>query len=80
VKRFSSEHRLEIYLRYNHEEDRHLFGFEEVTEYFCGTDYKYVKGVVNLETLYRNREHISRADVFIVNTGRRIDPSTACRS
>ena len=79
VKSFSSNHRLEIYLRYNHEEDRHLFGFEEVTEYFCGTDYKYVKGVVNLETLYLNREHISRADVFIVNTGRRIDASTACR-
>jgi homoserine dehydrogenase len=70
VKRFINDRRIEIYLRYNREEDRHLFGFEEVTEYFCGTDYKYVRGVVNLEKLYSNREHISHADVFVVNTGR----------
>ncbi|MBE0675366.1 MAG: hypothetical protein IH591_11955, partial [Bacteroidales bacterium] len=69
-----------IYLRYNREEDRHLFGFEEVTEYFCGTDYKYVRGVVNLARLYENREHISRADVFVINTGRKIEDGAACRS
>jgi homoserine dehydrogenase len=72
VTRFDRDICMEIYLRYNREEDRHLFGFEEVTEYFCGTDYKYVKGVVNLEKLYCNREHISRADVFVINTGRRV--------
>ncbi len=72
VRQFNRNHRIEIYLRYNYEEDRHLFGFEEVTEYFCGTDYRYVRGVVNLEQLYRNREQISRADVFIVNTGRKV--------
>jgi homoserine dehydrogenase len=72
VTRFDRDVRMEIYLRFNREEDRHLFGFEEVTEYFCGTDYKYVKGVVNLERLYSNRELISRADVFVINTGRRV--------
>jgi len=72
VKRFSSDLRLEIYLRYSREEERRLFGFEEVTEYFCGTDYKYVRGVVNLATLLENREQISRTAVFMVNTGRRV--------
>ncbi|MFO7575013.1 MAG: homoserine dehydrogenase, partial [Bacteroidales bacterium] len=72
VKRFSSDRRLEIYLRYNREEERRLFGFEEVTEYFCGTDLKYVRGIVNLRTLLANREQICRADVFMVNTGRRV--------
>jgi hypothetical protein len=80
VKRFNLNYRIEVYLRYNREEDRHLFGFEEVTEYFCGTDYKYIKGVVNLVRLYENREHISRADVFIINTGRKIDGATISRS
>jgi len=76
VKKFTSNLRLEVYLRYNREEDRHLFGFEEVTEYFCGTEYKYIKGVVSLEKLYANRELISRADVFMINTGRKIDNKT----
>jgi homoserine dehydrogenase len=67
VKRFNRDCRMEIYLRYNLEEDRRLFGFEEVTEYFCGTDFKYVRGVVNLERLYANREQITRADVFVMN-------------
>lgn len=80
VKRFIRDHRMEIYLRYNREEDRHLFGFEEVTEYFCGTDYKYVKGVVNLDTLFSNRELISRADVFAINTGRTIVSEAASSS
>lgn len=78
VKRFNSNHRMEIYLRYNREEDRHLFGFEEVTEYFCGTGFRYVKGVVNLATLFRNREAISRAGVFAVNTGRKVGGAAPC--
>lgn len=69
VKRLNNNYRMEIYLRYNLEEDRRLFGFEEVREYFCGTTYKYVRGVVNLKTLFANREKISRADVFVVHTG-----------
>lgn len=72
VKGFASDQRIEIYLRYNREEERRLFGFEEVTEYFCGTDHKYVRGVVNLATLLRNREQISRTAVFMVNTGRNL--------
>ncbi len=62
---------LEIYLRYKNEKDRKLFGFKEVSEYFSSKMYKYVIGVVNLETLYRLREQLTGMDVFIVNTGRK---------
>jgi hypothetical protein len=63
-----------VYLRYNDEKDKELFGFEEVSEYFSGRFYKYVIGVVNLERLYALREQLRNLDVFIVNTGRKITP------
>jgi hypothetical protein len=67
---------LEVYLRYKDEKDMELFGFEEVSEYFSGRFYKYVIGVVNLERLYTLREQLRSLDVFIVNTGRKINPPT----
>jgi hypothetical protein len=70
IKSFS-DHKLEIYLRYNDEKDRELFGFEEVSEYFSGRFYKYVIGIVNLERLYTLRGQLRSLDVFIVNTGRK---------
>ena len=56
---------------------RELFGFEEVSEYFSGKFYKYVIGVVNLERLYELRNNLKDLDVFIVNTGKKINPSEA---
>jgi hypothetical protein len=35
--------------------------------------YKYVIGIVNLETLYNLREQLPGMDVFIVNTGRKVN-------
>jgi homoserine dehydrogenase len=71
VSDYTRNFRLEIYLRYRNEMDRELFGFEDVSEYFCGRLYKYVIGVVNLERLYALREQLAGLDVFIVNTGRK---------
>lgn len=72
VSKYTRNHKLEVYLRYSNEADRDLFGFEEVSEYFSGRQYKYVIGVVNLENLYNIREQLRNMDVFIVNTGRKI--------
>jgi homoserine dehydrogenase len=72
VSRYTRDFKLEIYLRYNDEKDRDLFGFEEVSEYFSGRYYKYVIGVVNLERLYALRDKLNTLDVFIVNTGRKV--------
>jgi homoserine dehydrogenase len=71
VSNYTRNHKLEVYLRYSTEADRELFGFEEVSEYFSGRQYKYVIGVVNLENLFNMREQLRKMDVFIVNTGRK---------
>jgi homoserine dehydrogenase len=76
VSNYTRNHKLEIYLRYKDEKDRELFGFEEVSEYFSGKFSRYVIGVVNLERLFALREQLGSLDVFIVNTGRKIDPPT----
>lgn len=71
VQNYTRDYKLEIYLRYKHEKDRDLFGFEEVSEYFSSKICNYVIGVVNLSRLYELREQLSKLDIFIVNTGRR---------
>jgi homoserine dehydrogenase len=71
VQNYTRDYKLEIYLRYKHEKDRDLFGFEEVSEYFSSKICNYVIGVVNLSRLYELREQLPKLDVFIVNTGRR---------
>jgi homoserine dehydrogenase len=74
VSNYTRNFKLEVYLRYKNEKDRELFGFEEVSEYFSGRNYKYVIGVVNLERLYALREQLRSLDVFIVNMGRKVTP------
>jgi homoserine dehydrogenase len=71
VTNYTRDYKLEVYLRYNDEKDRELFGFEEVSEYFSGRLYKYVIGIINLQKLYELREQLRNMNVFIVNTGRK---------
>lgn len=71
VTDYTRNYKLEIYLRYNDEKARDLFGFEEVSEYFSSRSYKYIIGIINLNKLYKLREQLSGMDVFIVNTGRK---------
>jgi homoserine dehydrogenase len=71
VSNYTRNFKLEVYLRYKDEQDKELFGFEEVSEYFCGRLYKYAIGVVNLEKLFSIREQLRKMDIFIVNTGRK---------
>jgi homoserine dehydrogenase len=73
VSNYSRNHLLEVYLRYRDEKDRDLFRFEEVSEFFSGKQFKYVIGVVNLQRLYELREQLADMDVFIVNTGRKVE-------
>jgi homoserine dehydrogenase len=73
VSNYSRNHLLEVYLRYRDEKDRELFRFEEVSEFFSGKQFKYAIGVVNLQRLYELREQLAGMDVFIVNTGRKVE-------
>lgn len=70
VSNYTRDIKLEIYLRYNDEKDREKFGFDEVSEYFCGKDYKYVTGVVGLNRLYDLRDELNKMDVFFACTGK----------
>ena len=72
VTNYTRDHQIEIYLRYKSEKDRKLFALKDVSEYFSSKLYKYVIGVVSLETLYTLREQLPGMDVFIVNTGRKV--------
>ncbi len=74
VSAYTRNFKLEIYLRYENEKERKLFGFKDVSEYFSSKLYKYVIGVVNLERLYELREQLPGMSVFIVNTGRKVCP------
>ncbi len=76
VSKYTRDHKLEIYLRYKDENDRKLFEFEEVSEYFNSKAYNYAIGIVNLQTLYRIREQLKSMDTFIVNTGRKLNGLT----
>jgi homoserine dehydrogenase len=72
ISKYTRDFKLEVYLRYNDENERELFGFEEVSEYFSSKFHKYVIGVVSLKNLYALREQLRNMDVFIVNTGKRV--------
>jgi len=71
VSDYTRDYKLEVYLRYSKEKDRDLFKFEEISEFFSSASYKYVIGIINLQTLYALRKKIQGLDVFIVNTGRK---------
>ena len=71
VSDYTREHRIEVYLRYNNENDKDMFKFEEFSEYFSGRSYRYVIGIVNLKRLYEIRDELRTMDIFIVNTGRK---------
>jgi homoserine dehydrogenase len=72
ITNYTRDHKLEIYLRYKNEKDKDLFGFEDVSEYFCGRNSKYIIGVVNLERLFALRHKLHDMDLFIINTGRKM--------
>jgi len=72
VRKFTLDHKIEIYLRYHDERDRDLFRFSAVSEVYTNHRYSYVIGTVNLENLYRLRKDLGNMDVFIINTGRTV--------
>jgi homoserine dehydrogenase len=69
VSNYTRNIKLEIYLRYQDEKEREKFGFDEVSEYFCGRDYKYVTGIIGLNRLYDLRNELPKMDVFFACTG-----------
>lgn len=72
VTNYTRDYKLEVYLRYNNERDRDLFNFDEISEFYSSRSYKYVIGIINLQTLYALRKELQTMDVFLVDTGRKV--------
>jgi len=70
---YSQDLRLEVYLRYRDEKDLEIFDFEEISERFQGRDLQYVIGVVKLSRLVEIKTILPTLDVFLVNTGRKVN-------
>ncbi|WP_443938938.1 homoserine dehydrogenase [Pedobacter sp. MW01-1-1] len=63
---------LEVYLRYTDEALITLLEFDNISERYAASQYKYVIGTVKLEKLIENRELLLSKDVFVAYTGRQI--------
>lgn len=71
--RYSTEQSIEIYLRYHQEKDLELFDFEDITEKYLGKDFNFVIGTISLSQLFALKDELNQRDVFIVNTGRKVE-------
>ncbi|MBL7910311.1 MAG: homoserine dehydrogenase [Bacteroidia bacterium] len=62
---FTNDVLVNVYFRYNSIIDLNKFEFDEITEKYNGTDYNYIIGKVNLQTLLKNRDYILKNNLFI---------------
>lgn len=76
VRNYTRDFRIEVYIRYSSDTDLDLFRLEEISEYYSNHTYRYVVGVINLDTLYSLRDRLNDMDVFIVATGRKLDETS----
>ncbi len=62
---FTNDVLINVYFRYNSIIDLDKIEFNEITEKYNGSDYNYVVGKVNLQTLLTNRDYILKNNLFI---------------
>lgn len=62
---FTNDVLLDAYLRYNNESDLTKVEFVEISEKYTGSNYNYVIGKVNLQTLIKHREYILKNNLFV---------------
>ena len=62
---FTNNVLIEVYVRYQAPEDLKNLEFEEITERYRGSTYRYVVGKINLSQLIANRQHILDKQVFV---------------
>jgi homoserine dehydrogenase len=56
---------VEVYFRYNSAADLDKITFDEISEKYNGTDYNYVVGKINIQTLLKQRDYILKHHLFI---------------
>ena len=62
---FTNDVLIEVYVRYQAPEDLETLKFEEITERYSGSTYRYVVGKINLSQLIANRQRILDQQVFV---------------
>jgi homoserine dehydrogenase len=62
---FTNDVLINVYFRYNSIIDLDKIEFEEISEKYNGSDYNYVVGKINLQTLLTNRDYILKNNLFI---------------
>ena len=64
---YTTDHELEIYLRYHNPVDLSYFDFEEITEKYSGKDSNYVVGRIMLKNLVKIKEILPRLNLFLAS-------------
>jgi len=63
---------IEIYLRYHDEKDIQLLDFDNITERYESRNFHYVIGTVRLNHLIEHKDELSKRNLFLANTGRKV--------
>ncbi len=63
---------IEIYFRYNSDEDLDNLNFDSISEKHYSSNFKYVIGEINLKSLIENKAYILENQLFIAHTGKKI--------
>ncbi|QHT70099.1 homoserine dehydrogenase [Rhodocytophaga rosea] len=71
--RYTTEHQLEVYLRYHDEEDLELLRFTEISEKYSGKNFNYVIGIVSLKHLTHIKAELASRNIFIAATGQKLN-------
>ncbi len=71
---YTTDVRLEVYLRYHDETDLGLLQFEHIAEQYIGRSFHYVIGEVSLAHLLSIKQELASRDIFIASTGRKVEP------
>ncbi|MFP4024647.1 MAG: homoserine dehydrogenase [Thiohalospira sp.] len=62
---YSTDHEIEIYLRYHNLVDLSYFEFERITEKYSGQEYNYVVGNIKLENLIKIKGILPKLNLFL---------------
>ena len=62
---YTNDHSFRVYYRYENAEDLALLHFENISEEYISTDYKYVVGRISLAELHKANEELRKRNVFI---------------
>ncbi len=62
---YTTDWDINVYIRYNQDEDIAKFNFKEISEEYWSEGYKYKVGTLSLKDLIVMREELSKMDIFI---------------